>query len=264
MTNKIYTDIDGVAAKARPFKIMAKPNNDTLAILIHGFSGSPYDLHVLAENLAAYGIDVEVPLLAGHGSDLKTLAATDHQDWIKSAENVLLANLDKYSRIFLIGYSVGANISLHLSIKYPQVLNGVISLGIFLYKRKEILSRLLLPFTRLMPNAVYTKSWLTEEEKRVYPEIGRHVQLTMGSVRKVAHFLDNYTKRELSQVTVPVLVIHSRDDEVSHPRGSEFLFNHLTVADKSLYILNKHDHNPVLSGRRDFVFTKILDFIKKH
>lgn len=261
---KIYTEVEGVAKKARPFKIMAKPNNDSLAIVIHGFSGSPYDLHILAEHFAESGLDVEVPLLAGHGADFNSLMKSEQEDWIKSVESVLVANMDKYNKIFLVGYSFGANIAIHLSLKYSQIVNGIVALGAFIYKRKELLGRLLLPLAKLFPNFSYTKTWLSDEEKQIYPEIGRHVKLPMGSLNKIANFLDNYTKKEISQVTVPVLVIHSRDDEVSHPRGSEYLFNHLTVADKSLFVLNKHDHNPVLNTRRDYVFNTIYNFIKRH
>lgn len=266
MTNqeKIFTEVAGVTKKAWPFKIMAKPNNKILAILIHGFSGSPHDLHPLAEHLVNFDIDVEAPLLAGHGGSLERLMTSGYCDWIDSVESVLLKNIDKYDKIFLVGYSFGANIALHLSWKYSQIVSGVISLGVFIYKRQEFRTRLILPLARLFPKFNYSKSWISEEQKKLYPTFGLHTEISMTNVVDVAEFIDDYTKKEMAKITVPVLVIHSRDDGVSHPRGSEYLFNNLKVKDKSLFILNKNEHNPFLNNRRDFLFMKIFNFIKNH
>ena len=48
---KIFQEVQGAAKKAWPFQI--KNNNTILAILVHGFTGTPYDLWVLADFLAA-------------------------------------------------------------------------------------------------------------------------------------------------------------------------------------------------------------------
>ena len=142
--NKEFRRVEGVAEKAWPFSIKAKAKNDVLAILVHGFSGSPYDMWILADFLAGNGIDVEVPLLAGHGGTMETFAKTKNGDWAKSVEGVLAESLEKYRKVFIVGYSFGANLGLHLSIKYPQ-LAGAVSLGIPIFMRHEARIRFLLP-----------------------------------------------------------------------------------------------------------------------
>ena len=47
---KEFRALEGVTKKAWPFQI--KKNHDTLAILVHGFTGTPYDLWVLADFLS--------------------------------------------------------------------------------------------------------------------------------------------------------------------------------------------------------------------
>ena len=58
-------------------------------LLVHGFTGSPYELHLLAAHLHAIGYSCLVPRLAGHHQSLATLAATGWADWLGSAEAAL-------------------------------------------------------------------------------------------------------------------------------------------------------------------------------
>ena len=95
-------------------------------------------------------------------------------------------------------------------------------------------------------------------------EQGRHSHIPIPSIVSFYDFIDEHTKKEISKVKTPVLAIHSRDDLISHPRSSEYLFKNLTVDDKHLFILNKEDHNPVHNTRRDFIFSKTLHFIESH
>ena len=67
-----------IREKAKPFFIDA--GSGTLAILVHGFTGSPYDMKELAEFLVSKGISVKVPLLAGHGSHWTQLEKTSYFD----------------------------------------------------------------------------------------------------------------------------------------------------------------------------------------
>ena len=51
----------------------ALPGGAVTVVLIHGFTGSPSEMHLFAEALNAEGYGVEVPLLVGHGTTLKDL-----------------------------------------------------------------------------------------------------------------------------------------------------------------------------------------------
>ncbi|MCB9802791.1 alpha/beta fold hydrolase [Candidatus Nomurabacteria bacterium] len=259
---KKFVELEGVTKKAWPFSI--KKNNDTLVILVHGFTGTPYDLWILADFLAINKMDVEVPLLAGHGSSTARLAASNAEDWFKTVEDCLLRNIGKYRKIFFIGYSFGSNLAFSLSVKYQDDVTGVISLGLPIFMRNEKRIRLLLPLAKIFKKT-YKKYWLSEEEEENIRDQGRHNHIPINSIINFYDFIDQKTKKEINQVSVPVLVIHSRDDLVSDPYSSEFLFRELSnTKDKHLFILNKDEHNVVDNTRRDFIFSKTLEFIKKH
>lgn len=259
---KKFVSVEGVVQKARPFSI--KNNNDVLVILVHGFTGTPYDLWVLSDFLAENNLDVEVPLLTGHGGSTAMLAASNEEQWLNTVENCLKNNLNSYQKIFFVGYSFGANLSLHVSLKYQDQVTGIISLGLPIFMNHERRIRLLLPLAKIFKKT-YKKYWLSEEEEYNSKDEGRHNNIPISSLLHFYNFIDQYTKKELEQIEIPVLVIHSRDDLVSDPYSSEFLFKNLTkVKDKHLFILNQDEHNVIDNTRRDFIFSKTLEFIRKH
>lgn len=260
-TNKIYQSIPGVPDKARPFSIKAKEGNDTLVIMVHGFTSSPYYFGYFADYLAGHGFDMEAVLLSGHGRTISDLIKTDSADWYKSLEDVYLKNKDKYKNIFIAGYSFGANLALHLSIQYPRIC-GVISLGIPVFLRGEAKIRFLLPLARIFFKK-YKKTWGDYENAQSIKEQGRHIYVPIKSFVQFINFIDRVTKTEIKFVSVPVLIMHSRDDLISDPRSSEYLFHKLKVKDKHLFILDKHNHNLLQNTRRDFVFIRVVSFIKQ-
>ncbi|RJQ35370.1 alpha/beta fold hydrolase [Candidatus Parcubacteria bacterium] len=252
----------GLSEWAQPFVVKVKPNNDTLAILVHGFSSSPYIMHNLADYLASQGVDVEAVLLAGHGRNFKIFGQADAQAWHDSVEKVLQENLPHYKNIYLIGHSLGASVCVSLAADYPQV-KGLISLGISVYLRGEKWIRFALPFAKRFKKR-YKKSWLTHDEIEQLKKEGRRVYVPVKSVSDLYRMIDTRTKKKAKLVKTPTLIIHSRKDQVSQPKSSEFLFQQLELEDKEIYILDKNSHGLLQRTRNDYVFAKMVDFIKKH
>ena len=95
-------------------------------LLVHGFTGSPYELHLLAAHLHAIGYSCLVPRLAGHHQSLATLAATGWADWLGSAEAALhelhrqlAARAETPPRIAVVGLSMGGLLTFDLARRYP-------------------------------------------------------------------------------------------------------------------------------------------------
>jgi len=258
---KVFNDVPEVVTKAKPFYIKSKPENDTLVILVHGFSGSPLDLHLIADFLVEEGIDIECVLLAGHGSSFNNLRDSNYSDWYNSLEEVIKKNLHHYKRVFLVGNSFGANLSIHASIRFPQV-KGFISLGIPIFLKADKPIRFFLPMAKIVKKK-YRKPWIKTKDLEELREKGRHRDLPLPSIVNFYYFIDYYTKKELNKMNTPSLIIHSRDDIISHPKSSEFLYKNINSSSKYLFILNKRSHDLIGTTRRDFIFKKISEFIKQ-
>ena len=63
--------VDEVTA-ASPHSL-SMPGGPITVVLLHGYTGSPAELSLLAEAIHAEGFGVEAPLLVGHGTCLEDL-----------------------------------------------------------------------------------------------------------------------------------------------------------------------------------------------
>jgi len=99
-------------------------------LLLHGLTGTPYDVAPFAEALSARGFAVRAPLLAGH-SDLASLETTSWRDWYASAET---AFDELYAagrrRVLLLGFSLGSLLSLRLAALRPSDIAGLVALSV--------------------------------------------------------------------------------------------------------------------------------------
>ena len=248
-----------IRERAKPYLYEA---GDKLAILVHGFTGTPDDMRELAKYLAAKGISAKAIRLAGHGTtDWQDLEQSSYYDWWKTLEDEVREAANKYRKIYLIGYSFGANLSFDIAARYPDLIEGVVSLGISVYLRKEWFVRLALPIFHNFLKRI-RKRYIKKEHLAEYLNSGSQVFVSTKSIYDFYHFIDRYTKKELGKVTVPALIIHSRDDSVTHPSSSEFVHARISSPQKELIILDDINHNPIRSQRKNIIYTKIEGFIQ--
>ena len=83
------------------------------ALLLHGFLGTPAEMHALGEALHEQGWTVCTPLLPGFGSDVQTLTTRRWQQWVAAVEKAAAELTTVGHRpLLFVGYSMGAALSL--------------------------------------------------------------------------------------------------------------------------------------------------------
>jgi carboxylesterase len=86
-------------------------------LLVHGFTGSPFEVRLLGEDLARRGFAVEGPLLAGHRATTREMRRAGWHDWLRTASEAfdrLRARVGQ-RRIAVAGLSMGALLTLELA-----------------------------------------------------------------------------------------------------------------------------------------------------
>jgi len=89
-----------------PF-MLQPPGATSAAILIHGFTGTPWEMRLLGEELANAGIASLAVRLPGHGTSPEDLAKKRWEEWdhaVQEGYNILRKD---YSSIYGIGMSTG-------------------------------------------------------------------------------------------------------------------------------------------------------------
>lgn len=86
-------------------------------LLLHGYTGSPYDLRVVADFLAKHEFHVVAPLLRGHGAKAYLLNEVEYADWLNQAITAI-ESFDKTQPIIIGGLSMGALLAILLATRY--------------------------------------------------------------------------------------------------------------------------------------------------
>ncbi len=76
-------------------------------LLIHGFTGYPAELSVLARTLADAGYAVQVPRLPGHGDCRTDFYSTRAEDWVRHCYDCYLNLQAEYPVVHVGGHSMG-------------------------------------------------------------------------------------------------------------------------------------------------------------
>lgn len=90
------------------------------ALLLHGYTGSPYDLKPMASYLSSLGVLVNVPLLKGHGTKPRDLFSCTAEDWLTQA-SIVLEGFNEKKPLILGGLSMGALMAIILAGAHKKV-----------------------------------------------------------------------------------------------------------------------------------------------
>ncbi len=97
-------------------------------LVLHGFTGSPWEVAPVAQALAQQGFTVAMPVLAGHATTVHALNETTWDDWLKSAEDALAWLDARCDRVHHVGLSMGTLLTLLIARRRPSGRLGHIAL----------------------------------------------------------------------------------------------------------------------------------------
>lgn len=108
-----------IIAGAEPWSHEGSRPDGVLAI--HGFTGNPASMRMVAEGFAAAGYHVELPLLRGHGTIVDDMMDTTWADWSADAEAAYQALAARVDRVVVAGLSMGGALALQLGADHPGI-----------------------------------------------------------------------------------------------------------------------------------------------
>jgi carboxylesterase len=106
-----------------PFDLPGRAGGADAALLLHGLTGSPFELRPVAERLARSGVRCLAPVLPGH-ENAQALSRTSWTDWVAGARQALLS-LGETRRTLVVGSSMGALAACALAAEGPGRVDGI-------------------------------------------------------------------------------------------------------------------------------------------
>ena len=224
-------------------------------LLCHGFTGSPQSLRPWAEYLAERGLTVSLPLLPGHGTRWEDMQLTGWQDWYAEVDRELRALLERCTRVFVFGLSMGGALTLRLAARYGDRISGIVVVNPA--NKVHGLAAYALPVVRhLVPSVPGIVSDIKKEgvAEVGYPRIPLHAA---HSMRTFYRLVDG----ELPQVTQPLLLLRSRADHVVPPADSARVLSRVSSVDVTEIVLEQSYHVATLDHDADRIFEESHAFV---
>lgn len=218
----------------RSFRLTSDSRRGVL--LIHGLTGAPDEMKFLAKRLNRQGFDVMVPQLAGHGADMEALLRSTWRDWLRSVIAAYDAYRPEIDEIFVAGICVGGALSLELAALRPDISAAAVYSMTFEYdgwnmegwmKGAYLIQAVAnLPLIRRISFAEPYPYGLKDERLRERvakaPESfieGALDRLPFGALFQM-YRLGRNLERIADRVKTPCLILHAREDDMSHPRNA--------------------------------------------
>ncbi|MFC1663289.1 alpha/beta hydrolase [Patescibacteria group bacterium] len=261
MKNNYHIDSEGeeLINRAKAFTLQAGKEG---VLLVHGFSGTIDTLRPLGNYLFSQGYTVHGVRLAGHGENVDALAETNVNDWLESVRQGIIELKKICDDITIVGDSMGGNLALKICLENKEI-NKLILLGTPIQVHgqwwKQIFIPLITPFKKY-----YNKSWVkNDDQRREHVESGSYLKVSLKAFIS-AMKLFNQTKKVVPQVTLPVLMIYSKKDEVIKPDSADYIFKNLGSKNKKLFWITDSVHHPQDSAKREQIYSKIYHFLKSN
>jgi carboxylesterase len=244
---------------AEPFEYPGRA--DVGVLLVHGFTGSPFEMRPVGKALAASGIGSIGVLLRGHGTHPDDMVGHRYADWIADVEAALDRLLERHERAVLVGLSMGGTLTLNVGARRagdPRVA-GLVPIGATLY-----LLDWRLRLVNLVDKVVKWQAWGRPDikDRRAW---NRHVAYRRFRVRALRELLAlmRETNGRLSEIHQPALIVHARHDHVVPPGNADRIRDGIASADRRVLLLDNCYHVSTVDFDADRLNAEIVRFVER-
>lgn len=192
---------------------------DVGVLVLHGFTGNPISMRGIADAMVARGHHVELPRLPGHGTTIDDMVPTTWADWSAEVAAAHARLSQRSDRIVVVGLSMGGALALWSALH----LDGVAAIVCINPATLPIADEMLDMITEMAADGVDVAPAISgdiadpEASENGYDGTPLRPLLSLQH-DGVAPLVDRY-----SEISVPLLLITSRQDHTVEPAQSEHL-----------------------------------------
>jgi carboxylesterase len=226
-------------------------------LVIHGFTGGPYEVEPLANYLEeTTDWEIITPSLPGHGlgeGRELDLSKVTYEEWITHCEQCYFDLSKRHEKIYIIGFSMGGMIAAYLAAKYTCEKLVLLSTS----RRYISIPRISLDIVMFGQKAI--------RKKLGTDPLFNHYKSKYGSipVRATIEFLKcmKFTKPYLQDIHCPVFIAQGMQDGIVPFKSVHYLDKEIPVDAEIMYF---HDskHLICLGEDRDILITSVARFLQ--
>jgi carboxylesterase len=242
------------------------PGDGVSALLVHGLTGTPYEMRYLGEKLAERGIRVRGVKLAGHAGAPEDLGLVGYDNWYESVVHGF-EDLRQYGDPnVVIGLSMGAVLSARLAADQREAVAGLVMLAPAFFLPPKTTTAL--KAVRLLGAFAEKLFVYSSEGPDIHDTAARRIHPSCRLMPMTAPLklldLGVVVKPMLPQITQPALVIHSRLDHTCPIRKNvDFVMKRLGSPEKRAVELEESFHVITVDSEKERVASEVVEFVER-
>lgn len=243
---------------AEPFLF---PGDKTGCLLIHGFTGTPFEMRELGEHLARQGHTVLGVRLFGHATQQDDLLRARWRDWMASVEDGYDLLGMACERIIPIGLSMGGLLTLLAAAQFDVA--GAVPMSTPIQppdarmKPLRPVAPLLTLFWRFAAKG--PGDWHDPQAEATHIEYPQHA--VRGGMELYDMILE--AQRRLAQITCPLLIVQSHHDGSVPPKNAQEIYDRVGSTHKEILWLENSGHVVTRDAERTRVFEAVARFVDR-
>ena len=233
------------------------PRGRVGVLLSHGFTGSPASIKPWGEYLAGQGYAVSVPRLPGHGTTWQEMNTTTWANWFSEVERAFDALSARVDTVFVFGLSMGGGLALRLAADHPDRVAGLV-----LVNPAVGTNRLDVKLLPVLKHVIPSFPGIANDIMK--PGVEEH-GYTKTPLRAADSMFKGYkqVRRDLGQITCPILIYRSAVDHVVDPSSARIILEGVASTDTREESLENSYHVATLDNDAERIFEGSAAFIER-
>jgi carboxylesterase len=242
-----------VLSEAEPLSVDGGPVG---CLVIHGFTGNPSSMRLIAEAMADAGHSVEMPRLPGHGTTVEDMNTTSWADWSAEVEAAYQRLAGRCDHVVAMGLSMGGTLTGWIGAEHPEIA-GLVFINAAAEPSDEMRAGLqaMLDAGETYMDGIGSDVADPDVTESAYAKVPLAPLVSM--LDAVGDLQDR-----LPGITAPALIMTSPEDHVVAPSSSDHLAATLGGPVERV-TLERSYHVATIDRDRDLIIERIRDFVAR-
>ncbi|WP_274541834.1 alpha/beta hydrolase [Romboutsia weinsteinii] len=211
-------------------------------VFTHGILEGPKQFIELSQLAYKRGHSVSALLLPGHGGSGVDFASSNSRKWMEYLEESLSQIKKQYNSIILVGHSMGALLSVLAYSKDSRKIDGIVALATPLNIRLKVSG---------MIRSIKIGMGSINNENALEVAAANAFSIEKSSILTYLSWAPRYidlfylvkdTRKKLSNIKVPLLIVHTKHDEFVSNKTLKLFNKRLNNTHKKIVTLNNSGH----------------------
>lgn len=229
-------------------------------LLVHGFTGSPYELRFLGTFLAQQGFTVSIPRLPGHGTNSQDLLMSCWEDWYRRVVDSYLDLKQQTEEVYCVGLSMGGVLTLLLASQFPIKKMMVAAPALEVFDKNIVFTPIIAPFIPALK-----KTYVPDPDDSPELQSLRMRYQTRIWIKPGAELwkLIRVARKRLTSIQAKTLVIVSEEDRTVPTSVTSRIQKALGNEQVKTLILQKSSHLITCNVDKEFVASQTLEWFSQ-